>query len=348
MLTVAPTPIGVKSTSLWLRFQYHRPQFSHCLLVDLSLPSGPPCLICVQLWLWCSPCLQPTDMRRTVPVPSRLLQPRPCRRAVVCLSLPAYLPMICFPKGPPNQSCICGGNPRSGDRTQLVLVTGLNSWVSSGCGSTRNRTVATGLTSWKTWPIGNGPVLPPKTRHFNITTLPPIEHLSSDRIVTWSVRRLCSSSHFFTSRCQICNPTNIRWVAIENLLISLMVYLYFTATQRISVWSQVWMQGVKEHAKLDNLHIQHVMIRSELKYSVAAKAVGTVKLEPRSSFNPGKNTQFYVRSGQQNCEDKLGQVFGRVWNRTGPFIRPKPRSLAGYWDPLLTQLTVASVEAMKM
>jgi len=57
------------------------------------------------------------------------------------------------------------------------------------------------------------------------------------------------------------------------------------------------MQEVKELVKLHNLRIHHVMIRSELKYLIAAKAVGTVKLEPRSGSNPAKNPRFYVRSG---------------------------------------------------
>jgi len=62
---------------------------------------------------------------------------------------------------------------------------------------------------------------PHTTRHFNITTLPPIKYLSSDRIMIWWVHRLCSSRRSFTSRSQICDPTNIGWVGIENPLISL-------------------------------------------------------------------------------------------------------------------------------
>jgi len=76
-----------------------------------------------------------------------------------------------------------------------------------------------GLTTPKTRSFGNGPVLPPKTRDYNITTLSPIKYLSSDRIMTWSVGRLCSSSRSFPSRSEICDPTNICWVAIENPLI---------------------------------------------------------------------------------------------------------------------------------
>ena len=60
MLMVAPTSVGVKSTRLCLRFQDPRLRFSRFLFVDLSLPSGPPCLIRVQLSLWCSLCSQPS------------------------------------------------------------------------------------------------------------------------------------------------------------------------------------------------------------------------------------------------------------------------------------------------
>jgi len=90
---------------------------------------------------------------------------------------------------------------------QLVLAMGPYSRFGSGSGSnpTLNRC--------------NG--FPHKTRHFNITTLPPIKYLSSDHIMMWSIRRLCSSSRSVTSRSQICDPTNICWVAIENTFISL-------------------------------------------------------------------------------------------------------------------------------
>jgi len=42
------------------------------------------------------------------------------------------------------------------------------------------------------------------------------------------------------------------------------------------------MLEVKELVKLHNLRSHHVLIRSELKYLIAAKGVGTVKLEPQS------------------------------------------------------------------
>jgi len=160
---------------------------------------------------------------------------------------------------------------------------GLNSQVGSNSSSTQNRTVAMGLTWRKTW-------------HLNITTLPAIKNLSADCIVTWSVGRLCTPSRSFTSRFQICNPTNICWVAIENVLISFTICPYFTVTQRISVWSQIGMPKVKELIILQNLRIHHVMIRSELKCGFAAKSVETVKLELRSSSKPAKHPWFNVQS----------------------------------------------------
>jgi len=169
--------------------------------------------------------------------------------------------------------------------------------VGSGYGSARNGTVATGLTTRKTQTIGNGPVLPSKTRHFKFTILAPIKYLSSDRIMPWSVCTLCSFSRSFTSRCQVCDQPNIRWVAIENPPISRKIPRYFTAIQRILVRSQIWQREVKERLEMLNLRTDHVMIQSELKYFIGAKGEGTIKVEPRSGYNPVKKPLLYVRSG---------------------------------------------------
>jgi len=178
-----------------------------------------------------------------------------------------------------------------------VLAKGPNCRVGSGSGSTRTWTVATGRTTRKTRTVGNGAVLPPKTRHFIYTILALIKYLSSHRITTWSVRRLCSFTPPFISHHQIFDPTSIHWIAIEIPPISLTISDYFTPTQRISVGLQIWMQEVKEGPKLNNLHIDYVMIRSQLKYLIGAKAVGTVYLEPQSGSNPVKYPRFYVQSG---------------------------------------------------
>jgi len=179
----------------------------------------------------------------------------------------------------------------------LVLATGPNCRFSSGSSSTRNRTVTTGLTTRITRTIGNGLVSPPKTRHFKFTILALIKYLSSDRITTWSICRLCSFSRSFTFRFQICNPTSIRWVTIENPPISLTICYYFKTTRLISVGLHIWIQEVKERHKLNNLRIDHVMIRLKLKYIIGAKSAGTVYLQPRSCSNPVKYPWFYVQSG---------------------------------------------------
>jgi hypothetical protein len=193
---------------------------------------------------------------------------------------------------------LCTGSilVRSSLQSQIVLATGPNCRVSSGFGSTRTRTVAMDLTTRKTWTIGNGAVLPPKTRHSKFTILAPIKNLSSDCIRTWSVRRLCSVTPSFTSSLQICDPTSICWIANENLTISLKIRHYFTTTQRISVGLQIWMQEVKAGLKLNNLYIGYVMIRLQLIYLIGAQGVGTVYLEPQSGSNPAKYPRFYVQS----------------------------------------------------
>jgi len=65
----------------------------------------------------------------------------------------------------------------------IVLAMGPNSRVGSGSSSTQNRTVATGLTTRKTQPIGNGPVLPPKTRFS--TSQPCLQSSIWVLIVSW-------------------------------------------------------------------------------------------------------------------------------------------------------------------
>jgi hypothetical protein len=111
---------------------------------------------------------------------------------------------------------------------------------------------------------------------FHITvpsTLTPIKWLSSDCIVTWSVRRLCSICPSFTSRCQIWDWSIIRWIAVTEGNISAEKCGFSIATQRILVRSQMWEREVKEGLKQQNLHTDHVMIRSELRYLIGAKIV---------------------------------------------------------------------------
>jgi len=117
---------------------------------------------------------------------------------------------------------------------------------------------------------------PPNTRHTNTTFLAPIKYLSSDPIVGWSVRRLPSSSPWFPSRSDICNRTNIGWVAIENPQFSAERAPSFRAFQRILVQSQIWQREVKEGLKLLNLDIDHILKRSEPKYWIGPTVAITV------------------------------------------------------------------------
>jgi len=117
--------------------------------------------------------------------------------------------------------------------------------------------------------VGTGP-------RFHITvpsTFAQIKYLSSDRIVTWSVRRLCSISPSFASHCPICDWSNFRWIAVKEGDISAEKCGFSIATQRILVRSQMWQREVKEGLKLHNLRTDHVTVRSELIYLVRAKIV---------------------------------------------------------------------------
>ena len=178
-----------------------------------------------------------------------------------------------------------------------VLATVPNSRVGSGSGSDLEPNRWNGSYHTKTRTVAIGPVLPPKTRHFNTTSLAPIKYLSSDRIMTRSICKLCSFMRSVTSRFQICDRTNIGWVAIENPRNSREIWRYFTAILWILVGWQFWTWEMKERIKLHNSRIDHITIRSELKYFIGANGVGTVYFEPRFSSNPAKNPQFYVRSG---------------------------------------------------
>jgi len=108
--------------------------------------------------------------------------------------------------------------------------------------------------------------------HF-VSTLAPSEYLSSDRIVTWSIFKLCSFMRSFTSHLQICYPTNIRWIAVKSGEIWREHRGLSIATQRILFRSQIWKRKGKERIKLHNLRIAHVTIRSELRYLILANHV---------------------------------------------------------------------------
>jgi hypothetical protein len=145
--------------------------------------------------------------------------------------------------------------------------------------------------------VATGPVLQPKTRYFNHTTLVPIENLSFDCIVTWLIRRLWSFSRSSTSLFQISDLTIICGAAHKNPRISLKCNLHIAATQQISVGSQLWILDVTDLIQPQNLRIRYVTIQSAHKNKIAVKAVGTATLELRSGSNTAKTEHLYNRYG---------------------------------------------------
>ena len=158
--------------------------------------------------------------------------------------------------------------------------------------------MATVLPHEKPGPLAFGPVSTLKPGLCKPRYLAPIKCLSSDRIMSRSVHRLCRLGRSFNSRFRIGDPTNIGWVANENLLISCIMSLYFTATQWISVKLQMWKREVKDRLVLHNLRTDHVMIRSELKYLTGAKVAGTVIWNRSRGTTRPKNCWF--SSGPSN------------------------------------------------
>ena len=187
----------------------------------------------------------------------------------------------------------CNGIPR-------VLATVPNCWVGSRSSSDPEPNCCYGSYETKTRTVAIGPVPPPNTRHSNITSLAPIKYMSSDRIVTWSIRKLCVSMHSFTSCFEICDLPNIRWVGIDNPGFAHHIWPYFTVIQLILVVSQSWKQAVKDRIQLHNLHMDHMMIRSELRYLIGLRLTQSGrnrKTEPRCCSMPAKNLPVLVWSG---------------------------------------------------
>jgi len=158
----------------------------------------------------------------------------------------------------------------------------------------------------KTQTVPIGPVLPRKTRHLNFTSLAQIEYWSSDHIVTWSMRKLCSVSRSFTSRFQICIQNNIRWVAIENMQISSKILCYSTSIQRILFQLHIWKWDVEEGLILHVLCIDHVTIRSELSTLITAKVAGTIIWN--YSLGSTQPKHFWSMSSLGNIPTKTKQV----------------------------------------
>ena len=186
----------------------------------------------------------------------------------------------------------------------------------------------------KPGPLPFGPVSTSKPGLCEPRCFAPIKYFSSDRIMTWCICRLCSFSRYLISGFQICDPTNIRWVAIENPWMSVKIYAYFTATRQISARSQFSKQEVKDRLELHNLRIHHVMIRSELEYLIRAKNVATAKWTRGPVPTRPKNTGFW--SGPRNKPAKALR-FGFLAGQ-----RTEPNRTAGQKPDLLLTLTTTA------
>jgi len=120
------------------------------------------------------------------------------------------------------------------------------------------------------WPGWKWTVVPFYSSFNSGWALAVIKCLGSDRIMIWSIPRLCSCDSSSTFRFQIGFQSNIDWVAAKKRQIDGIIGGFSTATQWITVWLQIWNLEVKEGPKLHNLPIDHVMIQSELRYLIAA------------------------------------------------------------------------------
>lgn len=100
------------------------------------------------------------------------------------------------------------------------------------------------------------------------TAFPAIRNVSSDCIVIWLIRRLCSFSQSFTSCIELWDPTDIRWVVEKQMHILSDTCGFSIATQRIFVGSQIWQLEVQERPKQNVLWINHVVIWWILKYLI--------------------------------------------------------------------------------
>jgi hypothetical protein len=223
---------------------------------------------------------------------------------------------------------------------QVVLATVPNRRVGSASGFEPEPNRCNGSYHTKTRTVAIGLVLPPKTRHYKSKICAPIKYLSSDRIVTWSVGRLSSFSPSFTSRSQICGRSNIHRIAIENPGISPDMWRFITAIQWILVQSQIWQREVKEGLKLHNLRTDHIVIRSELKYSIRVTVAGTANMEPRSGLNPAKNRGFMSGSGNKPSKPQRVGLLGGSWPGPGPSGRFQPGLKPGNPEPLLILATI--------
>jgi len=123
------------------------------------------------------------------------------------------------------------------------------------------------------WQGCNRPVVPYYGFYNFRSSLAWIKFLGSDRIMTWSVRKLFSFSSSFTSRLQNSGATNIGWVALKYRQIWYEIRGFSIPTQQIFFALRFWTWEVNVRPIIQNLYTDHVTIRSELGSLIAAKVM---------------------------------------------------------------------------
>jgi hypothetical protein len=79
----------------------------------------------------------------------------------------------------------------------------------------------------------------------------------------WTIWNLCSSLRPGTSRFQICKPTNIHWVEIKPLRMSLEIWHYFSDSMNIGLIENQKAGGDRSHKWVQSMYWPcHDMIRT--------------------------------------------------------------------------------------
>jgi len=116
---------------------------------------------------------------------------------------------------------VSGGSQRRGlswsyfEQSSRVLAMGPNPRFVSGSGLEPNWNHCNGFYRIKK-PNHTAPeVFWPVPQFGKLRTLAAIKYSSSDRITIWYIRKRCSFACSFTTCSPLCDPINIRWVAVK-------------------------------------------------------------------------------------------------------------------------------------
>lgn len=106
---------------------------------------------------------------------------------------------------------------------------------------------------------------------------PLVSLFDSSGTITTARGDLLTFCHSFATHIQFGVLTNIRRVTFEKPWFKPYISHFFTAIERILVRLQIWKQAVNERLKWHILHINYIVIQSELEYLIGAKVAKTVK-----------------------------------------------------------------------